>query len=397
MAQQRRHFLRGRWLDPADPADEEMLRPILAKMPPHQAKATIDLLTEFSRWKPGPAGRGGERTCRKRSLSPSGSLDEESDAETSTGHSTPRARFSSKRRAVVLADTQTHTHKRVSAVTVPSKACEGEGERSLLELLCMVATRVEAASPLRSSSSSASISSKDDSSSPSEAGIDTPVADKSDSNKHHVTSKREVAELEVETPRTPSPVQSCMQVEIKVEQPGNPKNMGLSELGGSPAKQHGHHASICEESSFKIKECKSKADRSEGGHTAAACMAAESAEPANKNSDNISGEQDNDNQDNSSEIINKDSLKEQTGNDSVANATNNNIKDENTEAHTTNTNSQAGGASSTCAAARSCSNRPEVPAPFASLFKPSVVDEGMSRYPLQSYLGPSTGEQNPAE
>jgi hypothetical protein len=361
--------------------DDEILRPILAKMPPHQAKATIDLLTEFSRWKPGPAGRGGERTCRKRSLSPSGSMQDESDVETSTGHSTPRATFNCKRRAVVLADTQTHTHKRVSAVTLPNnKTCEGEGERSLLELLCMVATRVEASSPLRSSSSSASISSKDESSSPSEAGIDTPVADMPICNKHHVTSKREVAELEVATPRTPSPVQSCVQVEIRFEQPENPKD--LSELAGSP------HSSICEANSFKVKECKSNTDRSEGGHTAASCVVAESAEPANKD--------DNNNQDTSSVQINKNSLKEETSNDSVANATTNNNL-ESTEAHNTNT---GGGASSACAAARSCSNRPEVPAPFASLFKtdkPAVVDEGMSRFPLQSYLGAPSGEQSPAE
>jgi hypothetical protein len=379
--------------------DAEVLKPILAKMPQYQATATMDLLTEFSRWKPGPAGRGGERTCRKRSLSPAVGMDDDSEAESSTGHSTPRAQYSalpraqfggSKRRAVVLADTQTHTHKRVSAVTMPNRPCESEGERSLLELLCMVATRVEAASPLRSSSSSASISSKDDASSPSDAGAetpDTPAPEPSASIlQPHVTSKREVAELEVETPRSPSP---AVQVKLEDKVHRDVKKEELRALGGSPFVRV--HASVCTEIRPKSKSAKvCKVDESEGGHPATTdCESAESP-AAPFDSANATNKKNSDNDSHTKGSYEDDEMNsdESDGPANDANETTNN-----------DNNSHQGSDDDITAdsnvPARTCANRTEVPAPFASLFKPetpSVVDEGMSRYPLPSSVAGSTND-----
>lgn len=85
LAQQRRHFLRGRWRDPAVPADLAALKVLWSSMTPDQSTASRNLLEDFSRWKPGPAGRGGERMSRKR-----GSEDGDSDGEFERGetHST---------------------------------------------------------------------------------------------------------------------------------------------------------------------------------------------------------------------------------------------------------------------------------------------------------------------
>lgn len=73
LAQQRRHFLRGRWRDPAVPHDLTALKGLWETMTPEQVAASQDLLEDFSRWKPGPAGRGGERLCRKRGSEDTGS------------------------------------------------------------------------------------------------------------------------------------------------------------------------------------------------------------------------------------------------------------------------------------------------------------------------------------
>ena len=66
LAVQRRHFLRGRWRDLAFPADVAALKALWVNMTPEQESASRALLDDFSRWKPGPAGRGGERSSRKR-------------------------------------------------------------------------------------------------------------------------------------------------------------------------------------------------------------------------------------------------------------------------------------------------------------------------------------------
>ena len=128
LAQQRRHFLRGRWRDPSLEEDERFLRIVMSTLPHQQVALASELLTEFSRlvaapkhtflhrsvrlaiwpcgwiwcdftrlitlptasrsrvqlmstapilaklqltfpvcsWKPGPAGRGGERLSKKR-------------------------------------------------------------------------------------------------------------------------------------------------------------------------------------------------------------------------------------------------------------------------------------------------------------------------------------------
>jgi len=137
LAQQRRHFLRGRWLDPADGEDMEMLNALLSEMSAEQSAAATDLLVDFSRWKPGPAGRGGERVCRKRSASPGDSGEEESEEEA------PQA--GSKRRAMMSegGHTQTNTGKRVSAAGKREGGASAAGRGTMLELLCMVASSVE--------------------------------------------------------------------------------------------------------------------------------------------------------------------------------------------------------------------------------------------------------------
>ena len=144
MAQQRRHFLRGRWIDPAEPEDGEAFLALKAKLTPSQAVEAKKLLVDFSRWKPGPAGRGGERTCRKRD-----SESEESEEE-SENEQVPN----NKRR--MIGSQGGHAHKRVLAGGVAegkmlgdeggdeagSHRCSAQGP-GLLELLCMVASSVE--------------------------------------------------------------------------------------------------------------------------------------------------------------------------------------------------------------------------------------------------------------
>ena len=49
LAQQRRHFLRGRWRDPSMEEDERFLQTIMGSLKPHQIAAASELLTEFSR------------------------------------------------------------------------------------------------------------------------------------------------------------------------------------------------------------------------------------------------------------------------------------------------------------------------------------------------------------
>lgn len=85
LAQQRRHFLRGRWRDPQSAADMSHLKNMWANMAPEQAAASRALLEDFSRWKPGPAGRGGERLSRKRGSEEEGGS--ENEFESGDNHS----------------------------------------------------------------------------------------------------------------------------------------------------------------------------------------------------------------------------------------------------------------------------------------------------------------------
>ncbi len=49
LAQQRRHFLRGRWRDPSLEEDERFLRIAMSALPHQQVASASELLTEFSR------------------------------------------------------------------------------------------------------------------------------------------------------------------------------------------------------------------------------------------------------------------------------------------------------------------------------------------------------------
>ena len=56
-----RHFLRARWRDPDDQEDLMVLQQIFSVMQRHEVENCIAVLREFSKWRPGPAGRGGDR------------------------------------------------------------------------------------------------------------------------------------------------------------------------------------------------------------------------------------------------------------------------------------------------------------------------------------------------
>ena len=49
LAQQRRHFLRGRWRDPSNARDLAELKKLWSSMTPEQTNASIALLEDFSR------------------------------------------------------------------------------------------------------------------------------------------------------------------------------------------------------------------------------------------------------------------------------------------------------------------------------------------------------------
>ena len=59
-----RHFLRARWRDPDDPEDCMMLHQMMTTMQQHEVERCIAVLREFTKWRPGPAGRGGDRAMR---------------------------------------------------------------------------------------------------------------------------------------------------------------------------------------------------------------------------------------------------------------------------------------------------------------------------------------------
>ena len=62
-----RHFLRARWRDPDDTEDCMVLQQMFAVMGPQEVEHCVQVLRDFSRWRPGPAGRGGDRTVRTAS------------------------------------------------------------------------------------------------------------------------------------------------------------------------------------------------------------------------------------------------------------------------------------------------------------------------------------------
>jgi hypothetical protein len=49
LAQQRRHFLRGRWRDPSLEEDARFLRNVMSNLPHQQVALASELLAEFSR------------------------------------------------------------------------------------------------------------------------------------------------------------------------------------------------------------------------------------------------------------------------------------------------------------------------------------------------------------
>ena len=59
-----RHFLRARWRDPDDPEDCMVLHQMMTTMQQHEVERCIAVLREFTKWRPGPAGRGGDRAMR---------------------------------------------------------------------------------------------------------------------------------------------------------------------------------------------------------------------------------------------------------------------------------------------------------------------------------------------
>eukprot|EP00960_Hanusia_phi_P010960 322119-Hanusia_phi.AAC.2 len=60
-----RHFLRARWRNPDDSQDLVVLQQMFCMMQPHQVANCVLVLREFSKWRPGPAGRGGDRASGK--------------------------------------------------------------------------------------------------------------------------------------------------------------------------------------------------------------------------------------------------------------------------------------------------------------------------------------------
>ena len=56
-----RHFLRARWRDPEDSEDLMVLQQMFSVMQSHEVDLCLAVLRDFSKWRPGPAGRGGDR------------------------------------------------------------------------------------------------------------------------------------------------------------------------------------------------------------------------------------------------------------------------------------------------------------------------------------------------
>ena len=148
LAQQRRHFLRGRWRDPAVPHDLVALKNLWASMTPEQVAASQDLLEDFSRWKPGPAGRGGERLSRKRGSEDTGS---EGELDSSDNNQAPYPPVGADFPAAPRGEALGQHPEIVSPPRKRMATCDMPGRRDLpphhgrvdgsgpLELLCNVA------------------------------------------------------------------------------------------------------------------------------------------------------------------------------------------------------------------------------------------------------------------
>jgi len=136
LAQQRRHFLRGRWRDPGVASDVSALAGVWSGMAPDHVAASAALLEDFARWKPGPAGRGGERQSRKR-----GGSDDESDESEGGAEIMPGG--AGKRRC--LGEPLVHAEAEAQGVFAAPGA---------LELLCQVASHASSVEELSPSSAS---------------------------------------------------------------------------------------------------------------------------------------------------------------------------------------------------------------------------------------------------
>jgi hypothetical protein len=62
-----RHFLKVRWRDPDEPKDCMVLQKMFSIMQPNEVQSCIAVLREFTKWRPGPAGRGGRANVRTAS------------------------------------------------------------------------------------------------------------------------------------------------------------------------------------------------------------------------------------------------------------------------------------------------------------------------------------------
>jgi hypothetical protein len=62
-----RHFLRARWRDPDDQEDLMVLQQMFTVMSPQEVEQSVRILRDFTKWRPGPAGRGGDRAVRTAS------------------------------------------------------------------------------------------------------------------------------------------------------------------------------------------------------------------------------------------------------------------------------------------------------------------------------------------
>jgi hypothetical protein len=66
-----RHYLKARWRDPGCAEDMACIQPFLNALLPMEAALCVESLRKLTKWKPGPAGRGGDRMLNKRAaLSP---------------------------------------------------------------------------------------------------------------------------------------------------------------------------------------------------------------------------------------------------------------------------------------------------------------------------------------
>jgi hypothetical protein len=68
-----RHFLKARWRNPDNEEDMALIEPFLCSLQPQEAATCKAMLNVCSKWRPGPAGRGGDRalkTCGAKRSSP---------------------------------------------------------------------------------------------------------------------------------------------------------------------------------------------------------------------------------------------------------------------------------------------------------------------------------------